>query len=94
MYCDGGNNTETHAGYFSKYGKEVADFVVKQYESAATESKTTASSTATTATETTGSATGAAETTPAVAPGNAAAGLVPGLALAMVPLVLAMSQLL
>ncbi|KAM0290654.1 hypothetical protein ACHAO9_005018 [Fusarium lateritium] len=94
VYCDGGNNTATHSGYFSKYGNEVVDFVVKQYESAASETKTTASSTATAATETTGSATGAAETTPAVAPGNAAAGLVPGLALAMVPLVLALSQLL
>ncbi|KAM0343426.1 hypothetical protein ACHAPU_008607 [Fusarium lateritium] len=94
VYCDQGNNTETHGGYFEKYGSEVADFVVKQYKSAESESKTTSTSATATATETTGSATGAAETTPAGAPGNAAAGLVPGVVFAIVPMVLAMSQYL
>ncbi|KAF4336850.1 acetylxylan esterase 2 [Fusarium beomiforme] len=96
-YCDIGNNTEVHGSYFKKYGKEVVDFVVEQYEKAIKEESTsTKTSTATATAETSGSATSAGgETTTTAAPGNnAAAGLVPGLVLAMVPLALAMSDFL
>ncbi|KAF9769630.1 hypothetical protein IL306_012931 [Fusarium sp. DS 682] len=96
-YCDVGNNTEVHGSYFEKYGKDVVDFVVERYEKAMKEeSTTTKTSTATATAETSGSATSAGgATTPTAAPGNnAAAGLVPGLVLAMVPLALAMSDFL
>ncbi|KAF4964686.1 hypothetical protein FSARC_7393 [Fusarium sarcochroum] len=103
VYCDKGDDEDVHGGYVSKYGDDVADFVVKQYESAASgkESTTTATSTAAEATATGSSTATAAETTsesasvtPTSAPGNAAASLVPGLALAIAPLALAISQLL
>ncbi|KAF4442843.1 hypothetical protein F53441_11633 [Fusarium austroafricanum] len=97
VYCDRGNDTEVHVSYFKKYGKEVADFVVDRYESAKSESKATETSTATATTATTGSATaGDQATSPtAAAPGNnAAAGLNPVLALAMVPLILAIFEFL
>ena len=89
MYCDRGNDTEVHGSYFEKYGKDVVDLVVERYESAMSES------TATPTSEATSSATsGTSEVTSTDAPGNGVAGLVPGLALAMMPLVLAVSQLL
>ncbi|KAM0555765.1 hypothetical protein ACHAPJ_006160 [Fusarium lateritium] len=104
VYCDQGDDSEVHGEYVSKYGDDVADFVVKQYESAASakQSTTTATSMAAEATETTGTATAtgaettseSAAATETAAPGNAAASLVPGLVLGMAPLALVMSQFL
>ncbi|KAF5249098.1 hypothetical protein FANTH_5574 [Fusarium anthophilum] len=103
VYCDVGNNTETHGSYFEKYGKEVVDFVVERYEKALKEESTsTQTSTATATAKTSGSATASdasatasdAPSATTAAPGNAAAGLVPGLVLAMIPLALAVSDFL
>ncbi|KAF4948525.1 hypothetical protein FGADI_9589 [Fusarium gaditjirri] len=96
VYCDVGKNNETHGSYFEKYGKEVVDFVVERYEKALKEESTsTQTSTATATSETSGSATASdAPSATTAAPGNAAAGLVPGLVLAMIPLALAMSEFL
>ncbi|KAF5005681.1 hypothetical protein FDECE_7880 [Fusarium decemcellulare] len=107
-YCDRGDDEDVHGEYFEKYGDEVADFVVKQYESAE-KSSSTATGTST-ATATTAGATGSASTTasesatenasetaastPTAAPGNGASGLAPGLILAAVPLMLAASEFL
>ncbi|KAJ4322375.1 hypothetical protein N0V84_004846 [Fusarium piperis] len=107
-YCDRGQDEDVHGEYVSKYGDEVVEFVVDQYEKAVREGTTsTSSATATgTATETTGTATGtetgsasaasetesAAASTPTAAPGNGAAGLAPGLVLAAVPLFLTMAE--
>jgi len=89
VYCDRGNDTEVHGSYFEKYGKDVVDLVVERYENAMSES------TATPTSEATSSATsGTSEVTSTDAPENGAAGLVPGHALAMVPLILAVLQLL
>ncbi|KAJ4208542.1 hypothetical protein NW767_001649 [Fusarium falciforme] len=110
-YCDRGSDEDVHGEYVSKYGDEVVEYVVDQYEKAVREgTKSTSTATATgtateaatgTATETeTGSAStasgteSAASSTPTAAPGNGAAGLAPGLALAAVPVFLAISELL
>ncbi|KAJ4174433.1 hypothetical protein NW754_004851 [Fusarium falciforme] len=110
-YCDRGSDEDVHGEYVSKYGDEVVEYVVDQYEKAVREgTKSTSTATATgtateaatgTATETeTGSAStasgteSAATSTPTAAPGNGAAGLAPGLALAAVPVFLAISELL
>nr|CEG05627.1 unnamed protein product [Fusarium clavum] len=89
VYCDRGNDTEVHGSYFEKYGKDVVDLVVERYESAMSEGTATPTSEATTS-----ATSGTSEATSTDAPGNGAAGLVPGLALAMMPLALAASQLL
>ncbi|KAM0074319.1 hypothetical protein ACKRZS_013637 [Fusarium odoratissimum] len=96
VYCDVGKNNETHGSYFEKYGKEVVDFVVERYEKALKdESTSTQTSTAAATAETSGSATASdAPSATTAAPGNAAAGLVPGLVLAMIPLALAASEYL
>ncbi|KAF5990054.1 acetylxylan esterase [Fusarium bulbicola] len=103
VYCDVGNNTETHGSYFEKYGKEVVDFVVERYEKTLKkESTSTETSTATATAKTSGSATASdasatasdAPSATTAAPGNAAAGLVPGLVLAMIPLALAVADFL
>ncbi|KAL7764296.1 hypothetical protein ACKLNR_005441 [Fusarium oxysporum f. sp. zingiberi] len=96
VYCDVGKNNETHGSYFEKYGKEVVDFVVERYEKALKdESTSTQTSTAAATAETSGSATASdAPSATTAAPGNAAAGLVPGLVLAMIPLALAVSEYL
>ncbi|EXA37978.1 hypothetical protein FOPG_08841 [Fusarium oxysporum f. sp. conglutinans race 2 54008] len=96
VYCDVGKNNETHGSYFEKYGKEVVDFVVERYEKALKdESTSTQTSTAAATAEASGSATASdAPSATTAAPGNAAAGLVPGLVLAMIPLALAVSEYL
>ncbi|RKL16612.1 hypothetical protein BFJ70_g14988 [Fusarium oxysporum] len=98
VYCDVGKNNETHGSYFEKYGKEVVDFVVERYEKALKDESTptqTSTAAATATAETSGSATASdAPSATTAAPGNAAAGLVPGLVLAMIPLALAVSEYL
>ncbi|ENH75054.1 Acetylxylan esterase 2 [Fusarium oxysporum f. sp. cubense race 1] len=96
VYCDVGKNNETHGSYFEKYGKEVVDFVVERYEKALKdESTSTQTSTAAATAEASSSATASdAPSATTAAPGNAAAGLVPGLVLAMIPLALAVSEYL
>ncbi|RKK94104.1 hypothetical protein BFJ68_g594 [Fusarium oxysporum] len=98
VYCDVGKNNETHGSYFEKYGKEVVDFVVERYEKALKDESTstqTSTAAATATAETSGSATASdAPSATTAAPGNAAAGLVPGLVLAMIPLALAVSDYL
>ncbi|KAI8717315.1 hypothetical protein NCS52_00806800 [Fusarium sp. LHS14.1] len=111
-YCDRGSDEDVHGEYVSKYGDEVVEYVVDQYEKATRPGTTGGTLTATdtrvpteTATgTTTGTATEAAASetestttsTPAAtsALGNGAAGLAPGLALAAVPVFLAISELL
>ncbi|EXK90133.1 hypothetical protein FOQG_07015 [Fusarium oxysporum f. sp. raphani 54005] len=96
VYCDVGKNNETHGSYFEKYGKEAVDFVVERYEKALKdESTSTQTSTAAATAEASGSVTASdAPSATTAAPGNAAAGLVPGLVLAMIPLALAVSEYL
>ncbi|KAF4976368.1 hypothetical protein FZEAL_6944 [Fusarium zealandicum] len=97
-YCDRGDDEDVHGEYVSRYGDDVADFLVKQYEDAmkgsagstATTSAVTATSTASSASETGGAA---ATTTPVTTPANAAGGLTPALLFAAVPLMLAMSEM-
>ncbi|KAI8666054.1 hypothetical protein NCS57_00828900 [Fusarium keratoplasticum] len=112
-YCDRGSDEDVHGEYVSKYGDEVVEYVVDQYEKAVregTKSTSTATATGTSTEASTGTATGtetgtastasetesAATSTPTAtaAPGNGAAGLAPGLALAAVPVFLAISELL
>jgi len=36
-FCDKGNNTKTHTGYFARYLTEAAEFVVERYNASAVE---------------------------------------------------------
>lgn len=104
-YCDQGDVRAVHGGYVEEYGDKVADFVVKQYESAAGDSSATATVTTTavtasvtattTQTEDATAAASATETeTASTVPDSAASGLAPGfIAAAAVPLVLAIFEM-
>ncbi|KAI5462855.1 cutinase-domain-containing protein [Mariannaea sp. PMI_226] len=85
VYCDAGQDSKVHGSYFEKYGNEVVDFVVKQYQSmngtqSPPPSNTTSSPRTSTTASSTASSTASAVSTPTKAPGNSAGRMVPHLA--------------
>ncbi|KAF5020049.1 hypothetical protein F66182_7930 [Fusarium sp. NRRL 66182] len=100
-YCDRGRDEDVHGSYVSKYGDEIVDFVVEQYESAARgDSSTTATGTSTAATSTAAVETATETTsedaaaTPTAVPANGAAERVPAVVFAIIPFIVAVTGIL
>ncbi|KAK1245470.1 hypothetical protein MKX08_005099 [Trichoderma sp. CBMAI-0020] len=53
IYCDGGSNATVHHLYIDRYGSDIVDFVVSQYQKAADSSNSSSTSTAPPATSAT-----------------------------------------
>ncbi|KAL7792171.1 carbohydrate esterase family 5 protein [Trichoderma ceciliae] len=82
IYCDSGSNVTVHHLYIERYGNDIVDFVVSQYEKAASSgsgSNTTSTTAAPTASSTSGGNSSSPTKTgsPSVTPTSGANGLAP-----------------
>ena len=66
MYCDAGEEDDVHGGYFERYGSDVVDFVVAQYDDGSDNSSSTSATVAPTSSQT-GTATESATETSSTA---------------------------